>query len=87
MFSCKQAGEGLSGSVPALNKLKKVTFVHLSGNSLKGALPTLPPQLWELDVSDNSLSGAIPPSYGARLHKPKLSCWPSQKWPPLKCAA
>ena len=60
-----QTGSGLSGGVPALNKLKKLTYVDLSDNGFSGPLPTLPTQLWDIDLSDNELSGAIPASYGA----------------------
>ena len=59
-----QGGAGLTGGVPALNKLKQLTYLDLSGNAFSGPLPTLPTALWDVDLSSNQLSGAIPASYG-----------------------
>ncbi|XP_071693240.1 probable LRR receptor-like serine/threonine-protein kinase At1g67720 [Rutidosis leptorrhynchoides] len=54
----------LSGSIPDMSNLEKLTIVHLENNKLTGSLPsyfgTLP-NLKELYIQNNSLSGDIPP--------------------------
>lgn len=58
-----QIGNGLTGTIPALDKLRRLTYAYLGGNDLTGTLPHLPVQLWELDLGDNDLTGLIPVQY------------------------
>ncbi|KAH7460565.1 hypothetical protein FOMA001_g19600 [Fusarium oxysporum f. sp. matthiolae] len=43
-----------------LDKLRDTTIFHANGNGFRGGVPKLPPNLFELDLSDNKLSGPFP---------------------------
>ncbi|KAH6825999.1 Leucine-rich repeat family protein [Perilla frutescens var. hirtella] len=49
----------ISGSLPDLNSLTALTRLDLSYNKLTGSLPRLPPNLNELALKANSLSGTL----------------------------
>ncbi|KAL3621130.1 hypothetical protein CASFOL_036042 [Castilleja foliolosa] len=49
----------LSGSIPNLHKLASLTRLDLSYNKLTGSIPRLPPNLHELALRGNSLSGLL----------------------------
>ncbi|KAI3445949.1 hypothetical protein Pfo_002614 [Paulownia fortunei] len=49
----------LSGSLPNMNSLAGLTRLDLSYNKLTGSLPSLPPNLNELALKANSLSGFL----------------------------
>ncbi|CAI7778397.1 unnamed protein product [Closterium sp. NIES-53] len=55
----------LSGSVPSqLGQMKKLEYLYLTGNKLKGSVPVAliqnMPKLYDLDLSYNKLSGEFP---------------------------
>jgi Leucine-rich repeat (LRR) protein len=63
----------LTGQLPSsLCNLKKVQYIHLYNNSLKGSIPEcmceLPPSVLSLELSDNMLIGPIPDCIGSNLH-------------------
>jgi hypothetical protein len=45
---------------PALGFCKDLLYLDLSGHSLSGELPALPPSIQFLNVSSNGLSGSLP---------------------------
>ncbi|XP_073147184.1 uncharacterized protein [Henckelia pumila] len=49
----------LSGSLPSLNSLAGLTRLDLSYNNITGSLPQLPPNLNELAIKANHLSGSL----------------------------
>lgn len=50
-----------TGTLPeALGFCKELLYLDLSGHSLCGALPALPPGIQFLNVSSNGLSGSLP---------------------------
>ncbi|KAE9589379.1 hypothetical protein Lal_00000067 [Lupinus albus] len=60
----------LSGSVPvSLNYLTRIRRIDLSFNKLTGSIPKLPPNLSELAIKGNSLSGPLQKSTFERAYK------------------
>ncbi|WVZ51116.1 hypothetical protein U9M48_002292 [Paspalum notatum var. saurae] len=55
----------LNGSLPTNIGIMSLESLFLSSNQLSGQIPTLPPNLTELDISMNSLSGPLPSKFGA----------------------
>lgn len=50
-----------AGSLPqALGFCKDLLYLDLSGHSLSGSLPALPPSIQFLNVSSNGLTGSLP---------------------------
>lgn len=56
----------ISGMLPSSLKFMTAALaIYLGANNLTGSVPLLPEQLLVLDLSRNSLSGTIPPEFGA----------------------
>lgn len=68
LYSFSAAANQLSGTVPSLAGLSALRAFNVSGNSFSGAIPTLPGGLFDLEVADNQLTGALPAVSGAELH-------------------
>lgn len=49
----------LSGSLPSMNSLAGLTRLDLSYNNITGSLPQFPPNLYELAMKANHLSGSL----------------------------
>lgn len=49
----------LSGSIPSMNSLAGLTRLDLSYNNITGSLPQFPPNLYELAMKANHLSGSL----------------------------
>ena len=66
-------GGGLNGSLPgSISELTHLSVLDFSGNQLTGDLPGLPANILTVQLSSNSLSNngmteAMPPSYGAKF--------------------
>ncbi|KAG6408947.1 hypothetical protein SASPL_131975 [Salvia splendens] len=61
------ARNSISGALPDLSPLESLTRLDLSYNKLTGALPRLPPNLNELALKSNSLSGQLTKSSFSEL--------------------
>lgn len=60
-FCCLGSSLPLWPCVPAVTMPAMCCFCVRSGNAVTGRLGSLPAGIWQLDVSDNSLSGPLPP--------------------------
>ena len=66
-------GGGLNGSLPgSISDLPHLSLLDFSGNQLTGNLPGFPANILTVQLSSNSLSNngmteAMPPSYGANF--------------------
>ncbi|KAH7669500.1 Non-specific serine/threonine protein kinase protein, partial [Dioscorea alata] len=57
----------ITGTVPNSLKLTSSSLINLSSNKFEGPLPSLPPQVAYVDLSDNSFSGDLLPILGETL--------------------
>ncbi|CAL4980598.1 unnamed protein product [Urochloa decumbens] len=60
------SNNGISGTLPTdLKNMTSLGWLKLNSNDLSGSIPRLPKSLSYLDISENSLSGPLPPYIGA----------------------
>jgi len=62
------SNNGINGTLPtSLKNMTSLQELYLNSNQLSGSLPELPISLSDFDISDNSLTGALPPNIGGPI--------------------